>query len=88
MPKQGMTGQSFAEQQATQTDAISLHELTLIGVFGTDTDRSALVRYATGKIEKVALGAKLGGATVVAIDKDSLSIETGKSVRKLEMPAG
>ena len=75
-------------ETATTTDGIDLDVLNLIGIFGTENDRRALVRHSTGRVQKVAMGARVGGAKVVAIGKDSLFLKAGSSTHKLEMPIG
>lgn len=75
-------------EAATQKNTIALDALVLLGTFGTEEDRRALVRHATGRVQKVEPGERVGGARVVAIGKDSIHLQSRGRVRKLEMPLG
>lgn len=88
MSAKTVSGLPYAEAKATQPGAIDLDRMALIGIFGTDTDRRALVRLASGRIEKVVPGGRLGGATVVTIDKAGLLLLSGGNERRLDMPKG
>ncbi len=59
-------------QQATQTRAINLRRVNLIGVFGTPSDRRALVRLSNGQVVRVGVGDTLDGGRVSAIGDDEL----------------
>ncbi|NDR54983.1 hypothetical protein [Aliiruegeria sabulilitoris] len=73
---------------ATQKNEIELDRLALIGTFGTDAERHALVRHSSGRIEKVKMGEKVAGRRIVAIGNGEMFLQTGSGTRKLEMPAG
>ncbi|MFV0359525.1 hypothetical protein [Tropicimonas sp.] len=83
-----MSENATVAEAATQKNTIALDELVLLGTFGTDDARTALVRHTSGRIEKVAPGNRVGRATVVAIDADSLVLKTGSRTRRLQMPQG
>lgn len=59
-------------QQATQTRAINLRRVNLVGVFGTPNDRRALVRLSNGQVVRVRVGDRLDGGQVSAISDDEL----------------
>ncbi|MCB1360757.1 MAG: hypothetical protein KDJ96_06565, partial [Rhodobacteraceae bacterium] len=59
-------------RQATETDAIRLNRVNLIGVFGTPDARRALVRTSTGRMVRVSVGDRLDGGRVTAIGEDEL----------------
>lgn len=59
-------------REATQTGAINLRELNLIGVMGTSSNRRALVRLSNGRVEMVQVGASLDGGQVTAIGENEL----------------
>ena len=59
-------------RQATQTNAISLNEINLIGVFGAPENRRALVRLSSGRRVRVGVGDRLNGGQVTAIDENQL----------------
>ena len=73
---------------ATEDNVLALREIALIGVFGATNARSALVRMATGRVVKVAVGDTLDGGRVSAIGDSSLSyVKRGRTIT-LQMPAG
>ncbi|WP_120501718.1 hypothetical protein [Roseovarius sp. EL26] len=75
-------------RQATQTNAIKLRQVNLIGVYGTPSKRRALVRLANGKYRKVTVGDRLDGGKVSAIGKSDLRyVKKGRNI-VLEMPKG
>ncbi|WP_127109236.1 hypothetical protein [Pararhodobacter zhoushanensis] len=59
-------------RQATETDAIRLNRVNLIGVFGTPQSRRALVRMSNGRVVRVAVGDRLDGGQVAAIGEAEL----------------
>ncbi len=59
-------------QQATETRAINLRRVNLIGVFGTSSQRRALVRLSNGQIAAVRVGDRLDGGQVAAIGDNEL----------------
>ncbi|MDH5797710.1 MAG: hypothetical protein OEZ19_04025, partial [Paracoccaceae bacterium] len=74
--------------RATADRALRLGQLNLIGVFGSSSNRRALVRLPSGRFLKVQIGDNLDGGRVAAIDSSSLIyVKSGKSLR-LEIPAG
>lgn len=83
-----MSEKSKVAIAATQENVLQLDTLSLLGTFGTDADRSALVRHASGRVEKVTMGETVGTSKVVAISKDALFLRSGSKTRKLEMPQG
>jgi hypothetical protein len=75
-------------EQATFNNAISLREINLIGVYGTDANRRALVRQANGRYREVEVGDRLDGGVVASITDDELRYQKGGRVLALEMPGG
>ena len=75
-------------RQATVTRAIKLNKINLIGIYGTSSQRRALVRLASGKYIKVKVGDRVDGGKVAAIGDDQLSyVKSGRNV-VLKMPKG
>lgn len=75
-------------RQATIQNAMSLRQINLIGVYGTDRDRRALVRLSNGRYVKVKVGDRIDGGQVAAIGRDELRyIKSGRNVT-LQVPAG
>lgn len=73
-------------RQATQTDAINLREINLIGVFGTPEDRRALVRMSNGRVVRVQVGDSVDGGRVTAIGDNELRYS--KNGRNLVLQIG
>ncbi|MGY6411358.1 MAG: hypothetical protein ACXIUV_10100 [Alkalilacustris sp.] len=59
-------------QQATESRALNLRQVNLIGVFGTSSQRRALVRLSNGQITAVRVGDRLDGGQVAAIGDNEL----------------
>jgi hypothetical protein len=73
---------------ATDTNAIKLRKINLIGVYGTPNSRRALVRLPNGRYRKLVIGDRLDGGKVAAIgDTELRYIKRGRSV-VLKMPQG
>ncbi len=72
---------------ATESDAIRLRRINLIGTFGSSTDRYALVRLRSGRfVQGLKVGDRLDGGRVTAIgDDDLLYVKNGRSIR-LQLP--
>ncbi|NIY78274.1 hypothetical protein HCZ23_02160 [Celeribacter sp. HF31] len=65
---------------ATVKNAISLRKLNLMGVYGSSSDRRALVRLPSGRFAKVKIGDRLDGGRVQSIGSDSLTyVKNGRS---------
>ena len=71
---------------ATTPDAIAMRRLSLIGVYGTQTKRRALVRMPTGRFEKVKVGDRLDGGVVQAISEDALLYVKGRKQIVIALP--
>jgi hypothetical protein len=75
-------------RQATVDNALNLRELNLIGVYGTASDRRALVRLPNGRFVKVEIGDRVDGGQVADIgDRDLRYVKGGRSI-VLSMPRG
>jgi hypothetical protein len=73
-------------KQATVANAINLRELNLIGVYGTPSERYALVRNPNGRYIKVGVGDRLDGGRVAAITGSELRYEKRGRMIVLELP--
>jgi hypothetical protein len=74
--------------ESTVNGALNLNRINLIGVFGTTSDRSALVRMPGGKVVRVQVGDTLDGGRIAAIGEDNLYyVKNGQNVQ-LRMPNG
>ncbi|AJE47989.1 hypothetical protein [Celeribacter indicus] len=58
---------------ATVENAINLRKLNLMGVYGGNSDRRALVRLPSGRFAKVQVGDKLDGGRVQSIGSSTLT---------------
>ncbi len=68
-------------RQATIKNAIDLGDVNLIGVFGSSSNRRALVRMPTGRYVKVKIGDRLDGGQVAAIGDRELSyVKRGRTI--------
>lgn len=73
-------------KQATLRNAIDLRDLNLIGVYGTSSDRYALVRNPNGRYVKVEVGDRLDGGRVAAITASELRYEKRGRMVVLALP--
>ncbi|MFZ7090142.1 hypothetical protein [Primorskyibacter sp. 2E233] len=83
----GTTAGSVA-RSATVRNAINLGKVSLIGVYGTPSNRRALVRLPSGQYKKVKVGDTFDGGRVAAISESELRyVKSGRNVT-LKMPRG
>ena len=73
---------------ATMENAISLRNINLIGVSGSESNRRALVRLSSGRFVTVTVGDRLDGGRVAAIGAGSLQyVKNGRNI-SLDVPQG
>lgn len=75
-------------RQATLNNAINLHRVNLIGVYGTPSNRRALVRLPSGRYKKVKVGDTVDGGRVVAIGDSELRYQKSGRNLTLKIPSG
>ena len=69
-------------REATQTRAINLRQLNLLGTFGTRSNRTALVRESNGRVQQVRVGDRLNRGQVTAIGDGELTyVRSGRTHR-------
>ena len=73
-------------KQATFVNAINLSKINLIGVYGTQSKRYALIRQSNGRYKKVSVGDRIDGGTVQAITDSELRYQKGGRLVALKMP--
>ncbi len=73
-------------KQATYVNAINLSKINLIGVYGTKSNRYALVRQANGRYKKVKVGDSIDGGRVAAISSNELRYQKSGRMVSLKMP--
>ncbi|WP_282025480.1 hypothetical protein [Limimaricola cinnabarinus] len=71
---------------ATQENAIDLHDINLIGVYGKPGARRALVRLGNGRYLRVGIGDTLDGGRVSAIGDDVLNYVKRGRTQVLKIP--
>jgi len=79
------TGSSVA-RAATQANALSLREVSLIGVFGKPSSPKALVRLRNGRTVRVGVGDRVDSGRVTSIAPGRLTYRKGSRDLVLEMP--
>ncbi|MCL7464948.1 hypothetical protein [Phaeovulum sp. NW3] len=75
-------------KQATQANALNLGKINLIGLYGANKNRRALVRMPNGKFVKVGIGDRLDGGRVTAIGTNQLTYQKNGRNYVLEMLKG
>ena len=75
-------------KQATFKNALNLSKLNLIGVYGTQSKRYALIRQANGKYKKIKVGDRIDGGRVEAITQNEVRYQKGGRLISLKMPKG
>ncbi|WP_417742328.1 hypothetical protein [Salipiger sp.] len=75
-------------REATTANQINLRDVNLIGVFGSASNRRALVRLSNGRLQNVKVGDRLDGGRVAAIGDSELRVaKSGRNI-VLRMPGG
>ena len=73
-------------RRATVENALSMRQLTLMGVFGAEGARRALIRLPSGRFEKVKVGDRIDGGQVAAIGDGRLIYVRGGRNYAIDMP--
>lgn len=79
---------SSVAKQATIKNAVALNKVSLIGVYGSPSQRRALVRLPSGRYVKVQVGDRLDGGRVSAISESKLNYKKGSRNLTLALPKG
>ncbi len=75
-------------REATFENVLNLTKVNLVGIYGSSSDRRALVRLKSGRYVKVQVGDRLDGGKVAAIDTSALRYIKNNRTLTLEMPKG
>lgn len=75
-------------REATVNRAINLRNLNLIGVYGSASNRRALIRLPNGRYKKVKVGDSIEGGKVIAIGESELRYSKGGRSLTLKLPKG
>ncbi|MFK7876923.1 MAG: hypothetical protein AB8B71_14260 [Paracoccaceae bacterium] len=73
-------------KQATVKNAINLKKINLMGVYGTPSNRRALIRLSNGRYKKVKVGDRIDGGRISAIGEGELRYQKGSRNVVLRMP--
>ena len=79
---------SFVAAEATLKDAINMRKINVIGIYGSGSNRRALVRMTTGRRVMVEVGDRLDGGRVAAISDSELRYVKGGRNVVLKIPKG
>ena len=78
---------SHVAAQATERGVLkSRARLTLIGVMGSQSAPRALLMTARGRTMRVALGDRTPSGKVIAIDAQSIVLNSGQGATRLTLP--
>ncbi len=86
--KPSIPSSTSVARQATLENALNLREINLIGVYGTASDRRALIRLPSGRYKKVKVGDKVDGGEVIAIGDSELRYQKRGRNMTLRIPNG
>ena len=75
-------------EAATTHAAFDPTEPMLLGTFGSDSDRLALLRLPNGRVAQVKPGDKVSGDLVVAIADETLTLARNGRARQIAIPQG
>ena len=81
------TSGSVADQ-ATFVNALNLSRINLIGVYGSQSNRYALIRQSNGRYKRVEVGDRIDGGVVAAITANEVRYQKGGRLIALQMPEG
>ncbi|ETX16429.1 hypothetical protein OCH239_00915 [Roseivivax halodurans JCM 10272] len=73
-------------RQATTRARLNYRKTILLGVFGAEGQREALIRLPDGRVARVTRGTRIGRSQVVSIDEDRIAIATGRRAHWIEIP--
>lgn len=79
---------TVVSKNATFKNAINLSKVNLIGVYGSQANRYALIRQSNGRFKKVYVGDRFDGGMVAAITESELRYSKGGQMLALQMPNG
>jgi hypothetical protein len=81
------SGGSVAKQ-ATFKNALAMDKTSLIGVYGTPSNRYAMIRTSNGRYKKVKIGDSVDGGRVQAITATEVRYQKGSRLVTLSLPRG
>jgi hypothetical protein len=79
---------SVVARQATQRNVLVMNDVALVGIFGNQAGRYALVRQPNGRFRKLKVGDRFDGGQVSAITDTELRLAKGGQMVAMQMPRG
>ena len=73
-------------KQATEVNALNANRVALLGIFGTQTNRYAMIRMVSGRVKKVQVGDSVEGGRIAGITGDAVKYQKGNRIITLSMP--
>ena len=77
---------SVVAKQATQRNMLNLQDTNLIGIFGSQSNRYALIRQPGGSFKRLKVGDRFDGGRIAAITESEVRYEKGGDLLALRMP--
>lgn len=74
------------QSAATQKGALKRNSVSVLGVFGPETQMNALMRLASGRVKQVKAGSRVGSGRVVAIDAQGVMLRQSGQTRRIAIP--
>ncbi|EEE38978.1 hypothetical protein RKLH11_2824 [Rhodobacteraceae bacterium KLH11] len=71
---------------ATQRGALKKNSVSVLGVFGPQSELQALMRLSSGRVKKVKPGSRVGSGKVVAIDVEGVVLRQSGQNRRIDIP--
>lgn len=82
----GAAERSVVAKQATQRNMLNLRDTNLVGIFGSQANRYALIRQPGGSFKKLKVGDRFDGGRIAAITESEVRYEKGGDLVALSMP--
>ncbi len=84
----GTSARSVVAKQATVKNALNLNDINLVGIFGSKSNRYALIRQPSGRFKKLKVGDRFDGGEVAAITETEVRYAKDGQMLALQMPRG
>ncbi len=82
----GAAERSVVAKQATQRNMLNLQNTNLVGIFGSQANRYALIRQPSGSFKRLKVGDRFDGGRIAAITESEVRYEKGGDLLALRMP--
>ena len=74
------------ESAATQKGALNKSTMSVLGVFGPQSEMRALMRLSSGRVKEVKLGSRVSSGTIVAIDAEGVMLRQSGQTKRIAIP--